>query len=348
MTRPEKGSTMSLRHLARAALIVAAAALITTTALNVGPPGASAATAGDLVSLAHDNLGKHYCSTNSKGGVGFETSCNGEFWCADFVKWVWDKSSIDITGLDPWAGHFGGYGTVQSTPHIGDAVLFNYDPSRQYADHVAMVTAVYQDGTIDAVSGDVGGTGSGSQFWSSSFVRQDHFRGAIGYSSFWSYDLSGYVSPRNLSAPAPAVVGVVAGRNADGRLEIFGRNSNGGVMTAYQTAVNGGWAGWTDLGGTNLVGGLAVAANADGRLEIFARNGNGGVMTTYQTAVNGGWAGWTDLGGTNLTGTPAAATNADGRLEIFVRNGNGGIMTTYQTAVNGGWAGWTDLGGLIV
>ena len=150
------------------------------------------------------------------------------------------------------------------------------------------------------------------------------------------------------SAPAPVPDGVATDVNADGRMEIFGRNANGGVMTAYQSSPNGTWSGWADLQGVNLTGRLATAANADERLQVFARNGNGGVMTNWQTAANGTFAGWTDLGGTNLVGAPAAGRNADGRIEIFVRNSSGHILTNWQTAANGTFSGWKDLGGSIV
>src|ERR1700722_36532 len=55
----------------------------------------SDATTTGIASLALANRGKGACSTNSRGGHDFDTSCTGngdrpEFWCADFARWVWD------------------------------------------------------------------------------------------------------------------------------------------------------------------------------------------------------------------------------------------------------------------
>ena len=148
----------------------------------------------------------------------------------------------------------------------------------------------------------------------------------------------------NISEGAPAIPDdVTFGLNADGRLEVFYRNPNGGLMTAYQTTLNGAFSGPTDLEGTNLVDAPAAANNADGRLQVFVRNGNGGVMTRSQTAPNGAFSSWVDLGGVNLVGSPAVTSNADGRLEMFARNGNGAVATAYQTAPNGGWSTFSTL-----
>ena len=67
--------------------------------------------------------------------------------------------------LDAAAGSFYVYGqnhgTLSNTPAVGDAVVFDYQGGG-VADHVAIVTQVNSDGTIETVSGDWNGD-SGSE-----------------------------------------------------------------------------------------------------------------------------------------------------------------------------------------
>src|SRR5437016_1666022 len=83
---------------------------------------------------------------------------------------------------------FPGYGLgFHSTPHVGDAIVFNYN-GNGYADHVALVTQVNSNGTIYSIGGNERG-GSG-------IVASDGaYSSAIGYSSYWGMNISGYVSP---------------------------------------------------------------------------------------------------------------------------------------------------------
>lgn len=133
------------------------------------------ATAADIVSIALANVGEGACSANSGGGTDFESSCTGndgspEYWCADFVQWVWEQAGVDTEGLDAAAGSFYTYGqnfgTLHSTPSLGDAVVFNYQGGG-YADHVAIVIQVNADGTIETVSGDWNGDGDTEAAFSS-------------------------------------------------------------------------------------------------------------------------------------------------------------------------------------
>jgi hypothetical protein len=136
-------------------------------------------TTDDLASLALANVGGTACGTNSLGGAAFDSSCTGnggqpEYWCADFVKWVWENQGVDVSGLSAAAGSFYVYGqnhgTLSDSPAVGDAVVFDYQGGG-YADHVAIVTQVYGDGTIETASGDWNGqSGSEAYFSSTSSV----------------------------------------------------------------------------------------------------------------------------------------------------------------------------------
>ncbi|MFE9426849.1 CHAP domain-containing protein [Kitasatospora sp. NPDC006697] len=118
---------------------------------------------------ANDGKGAGTCSQvdperNSLGGTAFDDSCTGnsgapEYWCADFAKWVWRHAGADATGLTAWAHTFvdaapQNGSTVHTDPgyrpHPGDAVVYS-------THHVAIVTAVDPDGTIEITNGDWGG-----------------------------------------------------------------------------------------------------------------------------------------------------------------------------------------------
>jgi hypothetical protein len=177
-----------------------------TTADNVSTNAASV-TSGDLTGLALANVGGTACGRNSLGGNSFFSSCTGndgepEYWCADFVKWVWSNRGVNVAGLTAAAGSFYVYGqnhgTLSNTPHEGDAVVFDYG-GNGYADHVAIVTKVYSDGRIETVSGDWNGQdGSEADFSRTSHVilNQPAFPGRVGTEPGpIGMTISGFISP---------------------------------------------------------------------------------------------------------------------------------------------------------
>jgi hypothetical protein len=211
--------------------LVAPAALAFASGCAVTPGEASDSTAdslsGSTISdLARANVGKGACSTNSKGGHAFDSSCTGnggepEYWCADFARWVWAESGVaDTSQLTAAAGSFYVYGenhgTLHSTPAVGDAVVFNYQGGG-VADHVAIVTQVNSNGTIETVSGDWGGeSGSEAHFSSTSHtdLNSPAYRGVVGTTpGIMGMTISGFVAPLGVSgggssgggsSPAPA------------------------------------------------------------------------------------------------------------------------------------------------
>jgi hypothetical protein len=141
---------------------------------------------------------------------------------------------------------------------------------------------------------------------------------------------------------------LVAARNADGRLEVFGVNRFQRMWHTWQTTPNGVWTGrWHQLYTDNDHSvSLAVANNADGRLEVFGINRNQHIWHTWQIAPGGIWTGaWHQLyrNSDQLTSL-AVANNADGRLEVFGINSRHHVWHTWQTTPNGGWIGhWRQL-----
>jgi hypothetical protein len=176
-----------------------------------GDPGGGDAEAPAQIAL--DNVGNTACGENSLGGHGFGSSCTGnggqpEYWCSDFVKWVWDAAGADVGGLTAAAGSFYCYGdkhgTLSDTPHVGDAVVFDYQ-GNCWADHVAIVTEVHDDGKIVTVSGDWNGkSGSQAYFASTASVvlNKPAYPGVVdSYAGPIGMTISGFISPVGIPAP---------------------------------------------------------------------------------------------------------------------------------------------------
>jgi hypothetical protein len=181
-----------------------AAAQPASAAGRPAPRGSARAVA----QLATANIGKHACSRNTLGGHSFGSSCTGdggrpEYWCADFAKWVWQHEGVEGARLlTPAAGSFYSYGlrfgTLSAMPAVGDVAVFNYYGGG-VAEHVAVVTAVHSDGSIETVSGDWGGTGGSEvRFASTSTVTLNgpFYKGVLGsVPGPMGMVVSGFVAP---------------------------------------------------------------------------------------------------------------------------------------------------------
>ena len=175
-----------------------------------------AITRASIATIAHANLGKGACSTNSAGGHAYDSSCTGngglpEYWCADFARWVWARAGAkDTSQLNAAAGSFYLYGKAHNTlhahPSVGDAVVFDYN-GNGYADHVAIVTKVNPNGTIESISGDWNGeSGTEAHFSATSHVvlNLPAYKGTVGtWSSTMAMTISGFISPVGLGSSPP-------------------------------------------------------------------------------------------------------------------------------------------------
>ena len=132
-----------------------------------------------------------------------------------------------------------------------------------------------------------------------------------------------------------------AGRNADGRLEVFSVGTNTLLYHNWQVAPNGGWHGGLALGGAAKQ--AAVGRNADARLEVFYVGTDNRIYHSWQVAPNGGWIVDQPMGG--AAKQIAVASNADGRLEIFYVGTNDQIYHNWQVRPNDGWSGEYPMGG---
>ena len=79
----------------------------------------------------------------------------------------------------------------------------------------------------------------------------------------------------------------VLGTNRDGRLEVFVEGNNGNLWHRWQTAPNGQWSAWHNLGAPSQSGegyaSIAVGQNEDGRFQLFVVH-QGELWNTWQTA----------------------------------------------------------------
>jgi len=212
-----------MRHATRTlSLLAPIGAVVLTLASSSG-----AVTGSSIADLAKANLGKLACSTNSKGGHAFESSCTGypgglpEYWCADFAHWVWAEAGVNTAGVDPAAASFlydyaGGH-QVKSTPEVGDAAVFascawghGSCTGWDAIEHVAIVISVTTQGGknyIETVSGDWGGYGSTEPVWASHskvVLNGPAYLGEIGaYSSTMGMWIAGFVAPVGLTETPP-------------------------------------------------------------------------------------------------------------------------------------------------
>jgi hypothetical protein len=242
--------------------------------LTGGGGGGDACSIG---ALALQNVGAGACSTNSKGGMGFGTSCKGnggepEYWCSDFAIWTWQNSGADVSGLTAAAGSFYTYGqandTLHDAPEVGDAVVFDYSGGG-YADHVAIVTKVNSDGSIETVSGDWNGdSGSEAHFASTSqaTLNSPAYPGTVGSEpSIMDMTISAFVGPVGISSCLDGGSGG-AGKGAD---------ASGGKGGGDAAAHGGGGTKGSGSGGTKGKGSGGTKGKGSGGTK---GKGSGGTM----------------------------------------------------------------------
>lgn len=143
-----------------------------------------------------------------------------------------------------------------------------------------------------------------------------------------------WLSPKG---SAPPLQNLVAGTNADGRLEIFGRSRNDGIAYHIYQTKPGSWdkATWSPLGATVLYGPLAVARDADGKLQLFSLDAD---RTLIHVVESPSWSDWRSLGLTRISSFQIG-TNHDGRLEVFAVTEGGALWHMSQQRPGSTWNG---------
>ncbi|MGW0391589.1 CHAP domain-containing protein [Streptomyces sp. NPDC003042] len=182
--------------------LTSASALAVTALTTVLVMPASAASLGDNIAVtARAENGNGACAHGGYvGGANQNSSCsNGQrthAWCADFAGWVWARNGVTgLSTLNDMALSFYDYGvkygTLSNTPHVGDAVVYNYGGGYS-DDHVAIVTAI-SGSTVTITGGNQGGYPG--------YVSTNSTTNWSVGSSPWGQRISGYISPAGTTTP---------------------------------------------------------------------------------------------------------------------------------------------------
>ncbi|RKS97069.1 CHAP domain-containing protein [Streptomyces sp. 3211.6] len=331
--------------ISRRGAALALATAIVPISLAFGASSAHASVGSNIVGIAQANNYKMACSTNSAGTTGFYSSCTGnggrsENWCADFTKWVWAQAGVNVSGLTPAAGSFGQYnGGLHSTPHVGDAVVFNYDGAG-YADHVAIVAEV-GNGTIKTIGGNEGG--QSGNWAATSRVRLDGpYNSALGYSSYMGQRISGYVSPiggvDNTPAPAPAPAPV-----AKDVTNLFAIGSGGTVFNAGGDFVSGAWTAFQQVPGNSGI--KKVSAVQIGTVvHLFVIGSDGTVYTADGDTATGTWSTFQAVPG-NSGIDQITATAVGSTVHLYAVGSDGTVYTADGNYATGTWSSFQQLPG---
>ncbi|MFC0439898.1 CHAP domain-containing protein [Kutzneria buriramensis] len=350
-----------------------AAALSGVALVGVGAHAASAATGSQIVNIADANLGKGYCSTNSAGGRGFDNSCTadngaGEFWCGDFVSWVWQQAGVPVPAASPasvpsWkntsAYHALGSGYV---PQPGDAVIFGDNTYPTSGSHIAIVTD-YSNGLLSDVGGDE--DGGGNPWWSTSKVQADEGNGAA-----WnpnnhlfpgqSYEMwvLGYVSSgaSTTPPPPPPTSGAATSDSswsvyapATKTMTLFGLGAGGHLGLTRSTNGGASWSNWAEANAYwQLQGTPDAVYDADAKMTmLFARGQSDGAMGISTSTNNGAsWSNWAQVNAywSGFKGDASAVYNPDTKkVTVFARGGDGRIGYTQSGNAGASWSNWAQV-----
>lgn len=130
----------------------------------------------------------------------------------------------------------------------------------------------------------------------------------------------------------------VVASNANGRMQMFVKNGNGGVSSRVQTAANGGWGAWQNRGGTDVQDGLTAVTTPLGLIEVFASSRTR-LLRWYQSTPNGSFIFSTTVPSMTPASPPSIALSQDGRLHVaYRRAGTAEMVVSYQLVAGGAWS----------
>jgi hypothetical protein len=158
------------------------------------------------------------------------------------------------------------------------------------------------------------------------------------------------------SSPIPAQLNT--GGALNGALQVFGRDTQAGIWTNWQTSPGAGWAGWELIGEASENGAFGLSAPPcvttfpDGTMVAIALSGTNSMVSTQQTAPgdNSSWSDWQQLTTSNPAFKPGTSacvgSDTDGHLELFAIDQSGSCWAIAQTSAGSTepWSQWQDLG----
>ncbi|MET9606322.1 CHAP domain-containing protein [Streptomyces sp. NPDC006512] len=196
------------------AIRVASTSALAATAFTmvVASPASAASLGENIAATARAENGNGACAHGGYvGGSNQNSSCSGgqrtHAWCADFAGWVWARNGVKgLSTLNDMALSFYTYGekngTLSSTPHVGDAVVYNYGGGYS-DDHVAIVTAI-NGNNVTITGGNQGG-------FPGHVSTNTTTNWQVGKSP-WGQKISGYISPAGSNTPTyPSPASLPAG-----------------------------------------------------------------------------------------------------------------------------------------
>jgi hypothetical protein len=269
--------------LGRRALGLVCAGAVVAAALTVITTGSAAADTGStIVANAAKYLGDDYTH------AGWPTANPAqEAWCADFLKRVWSQSGVrglddTANGIHPNAGSAWLYGVAHNTlsarPTVGAAVIFNdavgSNPTT-VADHVAIVTKVNANGTIESI----GGNQDGDNAWNGRVVHTGPYNGAVGkpFGTSTSLFISGYAAPDD-GSPIPALTSVTSSNGRLGYLKSASTTAAANGTVYVSTELN-------NSGSTNAI--LRARAGSAGPWEKYLLTNNDDGTVSLMSTANG-------------------------------------------------------------
>ena len=144
--------------------------------------------------------------------------------------------------------------------------------------------------------------------------------------------LTGWVSLGGVVLRSPAVAST-----SPNTARVFVWSSDDAIWT--RSFLNGGWTGWSSIGGRALDGPSASARGS--AIDVFVHGGDDAV---WQNTCQASCTGWTSIGGLTES-SPASVSWAADRIDVFIRGGDNQL---WHRAANGGvWGAWEPLGGTL-
>lgn len=284
------------------------------------PAAVHAASGDDIAAIARAQLGKG-CSGNG-------WYCSPGNWCSDFARWVWGQAGVPTAGLTSASVSFVTYGrnnnTITGTPHVGDAIVYNYDSGREWAQHVNLVVATRADGMIQTVGGNQTGGVVTIDNW---HLPQNYIPGVMVI-----------VRPVGVGTGPP-----VAGPGST-QVVITGWDDNLYHEIRYP---DGNWTGFGSVGRTTRD--VSITGMRDGSAQLAVIGGDG---RAYH-AVRYRDGNWSAFGGIAGIGTPdAAGAKAisiagmpNGSAQLLIVGSDDRVYHQIRYA-DGNWSGFQPLPGI--
>ncbi|MEV6971895.1 CHAP domain-containing protein [Kitasatospora sp. NPDC093806] len=341
-------STAKPSRISRSVALTAATAGLALSGLVATP--ASADTGSSVAAAATAEIGNGPCAHGGyTSGDRTSNSCGrgghaAHAWCADFAGWAWARAgAANLSYLSGAARDFYDYGktfgTLHNTPRVGDAVVFNYRPGADWADHVALVTAV-GNGTVTMVGGN-----EGHRTYADGIVQTESTSNYAVGSAPWGQTISGYISPVAVNTPVPAPAPAPSGTTTpatptsnNSHIQIIGAdNAMYNIDADYKA---GKWSSWTKMDNSTLTS--ITSATTGNTTHVYAV-ADGRVYTRDGDRIAGTWGDWIEVPG-GAVGVKAISATAGGNSAHIQIIGADGAMYTIDADYGAGkWSTWTKM-----